>query len=366
MPKKVAVVSLHFSPAHGSHMIALAKLLRELGHEVSFVLDERYLEFANFSAVGKVLSAKAYAARKVYNGFDLAIFCNAAVNNHLVARDMRVQGIDVFYIFHEPDSVWKHLSEGWKEIIKLVIARYCSIAMLRQSSGVIVPSDCARGLYEKYFSRYNDNVHTMPLLFDDEISPNQAVTRVAEKQYFSFIGNAIKAHAFDSFIAFAKNSIRRGRTFPFAIATKVDLSMLLVKDKELARYVEERRIEIQHGRVLSNDEINDYYLKSFCVWNIYNCSTQSGVLPRAFMAGAAVIARENGSFPEFVRPGTTGEFIRSPEDHEEIFEHAEKIRKDTSRYAGECRKSFMETFFYRANRKQLAAILACTPEESLN
>jgi glycosyltransferase involved in cell wall biosynthesis len=118
--------------------------------------------------------------------------------------------------------------------------------------------------------------------------------------------------------------------------------------------------------VLSNDEINEYYLKSFCVWNIYNCSTQSGVLPRAFMAGAAVIAKGNGSFPEFIRPGMTGEFVASGDDHEEIFQSAEKIRRETPRYVGECRKSFMGTFFYGANREKLAAILACTPQENLN
>lgn len=359
--KNAYVVSLHFSPAHASHMHALAKLLAELGFEVTFVLHEAYLSFTDFASVGPAISADKYSPGTSSCEPDIAIFCNAAIGNHSVAAQMRERGTTVFYIFHEPDSVLNHLSEGWRDVVKLIGARYCSIAMLRACSGVIVPSDCARKLYQRYFHKYNSNVHTMSLLLDDEVTASRVDGSRANKRYFSFIGNAVKAHDFDSFVAFTKRAIRTGSTVPFAIATRSDLSYLLSKDEELSQYANEKRIRIQHGRILSNDEINDYYLNSFCVWNIYKCCTQSGVLPRALMAGTPVIANKIGSFPEYIRPGANGEFVDSASDYDGILEAAESIRRNIPTYADECRRTFMETFFYGANRETLAAIIASAP-----
>lgn len=53
---RAAVISLHFSPAHASHVLAYGRLLRSLGFAVSFVLDEPYLQFADFSAIGPAVS----------------------------------------------------------------------------------------------------------------------------------------------------------------------------------------------------------------------------------------------------------------------------------------------------------------------
>lgn len=360
MSKRAAIVSLHFSPAFVSHMIALGRLMRELGYEVTFVLQEEYAQFVEFSRVGDTIFPEGCFSAI----FDVAVFCNAAVNNHALCAQLRKQGAIVFYIFHEPDSVLNRLAEGWWDIFKLIVARYSSIAMLKRCSEVIVPSHHAQELYKRYFSRYNRCVHTMSLLFDDEVGADTIILK--EKRYFSFIGNAVKGHDFGGFIRLVKHSIRAGSAVPFAIATKSDLSVLLSRDGELSRYVDENRVLIQHGRVLTNNEINRHNLTSFCVWNAYRCSTQSGVLPRAFMAGTPVIARRVGSFDEYVRSGVNGEFIESADDDDAILRTAEKIRQNLPMYVEGSRKTFMEKFFYKAHRDTLCFILNGVREESEN
>ena len=358
--RSIAVVSLHFSPAHTSHMFAYGKLLRELGFAVSFVLHERYLEFADFREAGSVIAAREYARSPESGRFDTAIFYNAAMGNSRLAHTMRKRGIAVLYVFHEPIPIMLRLKEGWKQILKLVVAKYCSLAMLRECSGVLAPSKFARRPYDRYFTQYNRNVHTFPLLFDDELEAAGGGRAACERRYFSFLGNAHKAHAFEAFVAFVKHAIRAGSAMEFAIATKSDLTATLERDHELARYRDEGRVRIQHGRVMSNEEMNQWYFSSFCVWNVYTCSTQSGVLARAFMAGAPVIALRMGSFPEYVLPGVNGEFVDSSEAFGGMLKALEKIRSDNPTYVAGCRKTFKETFHYRANREALAHILLNT------
>jgi glycosyltransferase involved in cell wall biosynthesis len=197
----------------------------------------------------------------------------------------------------------------------------------------------------------------MPLLFDDEIG-NELFARIQNsKQAFGFVGTACRSHGFDAFVAFVKYAIRNGCSIPFMIATSVDLTSVLRTDHELARHVSEGRLRIQHGQKLSNDQINQYYLQCFCIWNVYRRSTQSGVLPRAFMAGTPVMASRVGSFPEYVRAGVTGEFVDSSDDHTTIHEAAERMREHSLSYAKECRNMFLDTFYWRSNLNKLAEII---------
>lgn len=365
MQENAAIVSLRFSPAHCSHMLAYGRLLRSLGYAVSFVLDEAYLNFIDFSSIGPAVSAAQYRAHPDSTPFKTAIFYNAAMGNAWTARRMRARGADVLYVFHEPVPVAMRLSEGWREILKLIAAKFSSIAMLHQSSSVLVACGYARTLYNRYFSRYNPGVYTFPLLFEDEWPEDRSPSAAGERPYFSFLGLAVKAHDFDNFCAFAKYAIRAGRTIRFAIATRTDLSEYLAADAELAQYGKDGRILIQHGKNLSNEEMNLFCARSFCVWNVYKCSTQSGALVRAFMAGTPVVATRTGSFPEFIEPGVNGEFVDAADKFEDLLAAAEKIGANLDAYVEGSRQSFLDIFDYRANRKRFARILDATRKETL-
>jgi glycosyltransferase involved in cell wall biosynthesis len=365
--RRAAVFSLHFSYSHASHIMAYGKLLRELGFAVSFVLDERYIALEEFIAIGGTISCREYCSNPGTQPFDLAVFCNSAVKNHSLARAMRARGTTVLYIFHEPEPIWSFSvlrTEGLKKTVRFVLSTLLSIKTICASSAVIVCSLCGRALYERYYRRFNSNVHVLPLLFDDEIGQELFEQMRSNRRALGFVGTACRAHGFDAFVAFVKYALRNGSDIPFTIATSVDLTSVLRADHELAQLVSEGRIRMQHGQKLSNDQINQYYLQCFCIWNVYRRSTQSGVLPRAFMAGSPVLASRIGSFSEYVRAGVTGEFADSSDGHAVILEVAERMREHSLSYAKECRSMFLGTFYWRSNLNKLAEIIESASTES--
>jgi glycosyltransferase involved in cell wall biosynthesis len=341
-------------------MIALAQSLRALGFEVTFILDEGYLSLSGLSLIGDTVPASQYHNDPARPQLDVAIFCNSAIKNHSLARTLRAEKTSVFYLFHEPESVWNWQvlkSEGAMKALRFLFSTYYSIKTLRQASGVIVCSSYAYSLYQQNYLRFNRNVYVMPLPFDDEVGSERFEQMRSKKQYFGFVGTACKAHGFDDFVNFAKFSLRNGSDIPFAIATRVNLASLLQSDQELANLVKQGKIRMQHGRELSNDEINQYSLECFCIWNVYLRSTQSGVLPRSYMAGTPVLASRVGSFQEEVQPGFTGEFVDVNEDPAVILATVQNLREHAADYFDECRRRFLEKFYFRANCNQLTEII---------
>jgi glycosyltransferase involved in cell wall biosynthesis len=360
MRKASLIVSLHFSPAHASHIAAFGMLLSEIGFDVAFLVDDRYLSFYDFFRIGPVIPVSEYKASPESVNAGMALFYNAAVENARVARTMRTNGTRILYVFHEPIEIHRRLIEEWKSVLKLGVATMCSRSMLKETDCVLVPSEYGRIQYQSHYLRYNDRIYTLPLLFDDECGKGSAFTSTEERRWFSYLDNAVKAHHFDEFVALVKHALRAGSNIPFTIATKTNLDNLLRTDNELAQYAKEGKIRIHHGKVMSNGEMNRYYRESFCVWNVYRHTTQSGVLSRAFMAGSPVLASRVGSLVEYIIPGINGEFVSGAGDFDELLRSAEKIRGSISRYVDGARRTFLQKFYYKANRDALSRILeAC-------
>jgi len=113
----------------------------------------------------------------------------------------------------------------------------------------------------------------------------------------------------------------------FCIATSTDLSQLIERNEMIKNLILEQRLILRHGKPLSNDQINKYYEESFCIYNMYRRTTQSGVLPKAFMFGVPVLASDIGSFPEFVEDGENG-FIVKNRDEGPIYNKLKIIREN--------------------------------------
>jgi hypothetical protein len=355
--RMAALISLHFAPVYASHLIAYGKLLRSDGWDVCFIVHPKYAGFADFEDVGTVIEKSETAAWLKTSHANVALFLNAAIGNALLATRMKREGVRAWYVFHEPDALRNHFSESLKDLATLAVAQMASITMLLVSSGVIVPSQAALARYQRHFLRYNGNVSVVHLLFDDELPADCRIDSLESRRHFSFIGNASEAHGFRAFLEFAKHALGNGCDFDFSIATRSTISASILNDPEMQRYIELGRMHIQQGRVLSAVEMTASYLESFCVWNLYRCTTQSGVLPRAFMLGTPVIANSRGSFPEFVRPGMNGELIDNSDDWDSILYAALRIRERFPWYARECRRAFCESFHYRAAKGTLLPLL---------
>ena len=74
------------------------------------------------------------------------------------------------------------------------------------------------------------------------------------------------------------------------------------------------------------------------------------------MFGAPVIVSRIGSFPEYVCDGVNGRFA-VPDDKQGIRTALEDMRNNAAAYAVSCRKTFLETFFYRSHLPDLQRML---------
>ncbi|HEX4039815.1 MAG TPA: glycosyltransferase [Acidobacteriaceae bacterium] len=353
MNGKVAIVSLRFNAAFLQHMIAYAKAVTELGMQATFVLDTVYRRFAELEAVAPIIGR---AEALTVNDWTHAIFFNVAKENRMAAGALKRGGAKVYCLYHEPwqMSAAYLRNEGLSATVKAALAHRMTVPLLRMADMVILQSQCGLRIYRQADARYSPSAVYIPLMYDDDAGKerNGAAT---EKQYFSFIGNPCRAHGFDQYVEAIRYACAAGRDLRFLIASRHAAPSSLMKDPILRAHSDQ--IELRCGRPLSNSEMNRCYEESFCIWNVYRRSTQSGVLPKAYMFGTPVIASRIGSFPEYVQEGMTGLFADGSEAHE-VISGVERIRENLSSLGAICRKEFLETFYYRSRLEDLRQVLS--------
>lgn len=343
---KICITSLKFSPGHVSHMLAYANLFKELGFDIEFYLESGYKVFNQDLHQFNCLFQNETSNLKC----DIIFFCNVSLYNHLIAAKLKKQETKIVYLYHEPyDGLKNYIKEGFKQALKTIIAHFISIKLIKLSDLVIIPSNYALKMYKSNEIRYCDNYIVVPLLFNDECGNK---INLNDKKYFSYIGHAVRGHGFDKYIEFVKLSFKMGSGYKFQIATRNNIKDLINKDKILIKMKENESLKIIHGRALKSDEINEAYRTSYCIWNLYRRSTQSGVLPKAYMFGTPVLAKRIGSFPEYLVDGKTGYFVDSY-DRIKIMDKLALINANLLNMSKESRNIFIKTFYWKSNIEKM-------------
>jgi glycosyltransferase involved in cell wall biosynthesis len=341
---KVGIVSLKFNPGHLSLMRGYYFLIRAIGADPELVLTKKYSVFSESMMGLNVVYLEDKLKENINKLFyDVFLIYNPSIYNIKYISYLKKLNSKLIYLYHEPlDSFNNYLKEGIRQMIKGVVANIVSKLTLSKVDLVIVPSKYAYELYKKQDIKINKNVIIIPLIFDDE---KIGLLDINKKIYFSFIGNAVKAHGFDIFLELIKYIYKIGYDIKFQISTRNDLTKIIKKEKIIDEMVKSGYLKIMHGRPLSNEEINNAYDESFCVWNVYRRSTQSAVLPKAFMFGAPVISSYIGSFSEFVTNGYNGYFLHKYNESEVLF-LISKILSNLNELSENARKSFFKYFYW--------------------
>jgi glycosyltransferase involved in cell wall biosynthesis len=353
MSGRALLISLRSNPAHIQLLIAYAKAIQALGMKAVFLLDPAY---GQFSELGNAAPILEFGKARLDSHWDCAIFFNPSLKNLETARSLKKDGTRILYILHEPwqMSAGYVKDEGLRAAGMAIVAHRSTVPVLRAADQIILPSQYGLRVYQSNDARYNRNATYIPLLYDDDLRDDMS-SLIQKKRYFSYIGNPCRAHGFDQFLNVMRLSLKQERDIQFLIASGGHpLPKGCLGDHIFTQ--NSSRIEIQSGRRLSNDEINGYYTQSICVWNVYRRSTQSGVLPKAFMFGAPVLCSTVGSFPEFVTSGRNGEIV-SALDPECIIETFQRFKEDLVSYAAQCRSDFLSTFYFRARLADLSALV---------
>ncbi|MDN5341377.1 MAG: hypothetical protein PWP28_252 [Oceanotoga sp.] len=336
--KKVAVVSLKFSPGHISHLIAFYKLFFSLYSEVFLLLDEKYKKYLKDENIENIIY---YSTDKDIYNYDIYLFQNPSILNHKFANKINKNSY-IIYNFHEPwDGIKKYLKESFKNSLKMYGAHYYNKKMLKASNKILVPSQYALKMYKKYDFKYNNNVSFFPLIFDDECGINKI--KNTKKEYFSFIGTATKNRNISKFIDFCTYANKKNSNLKFLIYSRRKVDDYNIN--KIQNLINKGIVKVKHGKPLTNEEINEGYLKSYAVWNNYSRSTQSGVLAKAMMFGTASLASNIGSFKEFINNNYNG-FVLERGTNEEILKKIDLIIEDNN-IKTNCRNYFMDNFYYK-------------------
>lgn len=345
--KKILITSLHFSPAFIGHMEAWYELCKECGYKPLLFIDKEYVQYFNntqYKFVTKISSVQRFNP-------DFAAVQNNGTENVHFFNWCKKNNCKVLYIVHEPYMGFKELMKDgdywWKQAAACILNNWlCS-----KSTRIIICSDYAENNCKKFMKNAYKKMVRLPLLFLD----GDTNTDIEERKYCSLIGTYSYPKGSDLFLDFIKESYQRGYDIYFQIATRSNLEEQL-KDDIFQELIKNGRLLVQQGRTLTTDEMNQAYKRSICTWNGYRRTTQSGVLPNAFMMGTPVLASNIGSFSEFVKNGITGAFI-DPENTDSIYKGYLTIKNNLEEISHNCRNEFLNNNFYRSQIDRFSEII---------
>jgi hypothetical protein len=340
----VVVVSLRFNPGHYSHLIATYQLVLDAGLEPILYLHP---EFKQMNPDTKYRTVYSSAELYRIGNFHLAIFWFPSTKNIMeIVRLKYLHHARLIYIYHEPfESVSQYVAAGFSffKVVKILMVNAVSLLTVALVDRVVLPSTKAFDIYKRKYRWLNRDFAKVPLIFDDEASQADLAL---PKTTIAYIGTVAADHAFDRFVDFVEAAVQ-GEWFVdyrFAIGTKSKIPEEQMK--KLRHLVESGRLKITQGKPLTTGEINGFYRDSLIVWNAYNRSMQSGVLPKAYMFGAAVIVCRVGK-SEFVEHEVTGMVVNSNDDVDEIKRAVEKVVANPGKFARACRTKFETTFYHK-------------------
>ena len=354
---KIGIVSLRVSIGQFSHFLAFKEMLENNGHKVCLIIHEGYRRFCENEPLLRNSEIIYIASRTDLSNIvvDAALFYNISPMDVYAIKAMKHNNpkAKVLYTYHEP---WYGLNVWMKDIIehrvkvivpiKNIAIHFLAIRALRICDMVVLPSNTAKEIYNRYDVKYNRNIAIFPLIYRDE-AKDQPIHN--DQRYFSFIATADMEKNFPLFLQCILEFFKRDSKFKAQIVTKADISSFWLP--ELDPYKKEGRLIVQSGRLLENSEINAALTKSYCTWLYYHHSTQSGVLARAFMLSSPVLASTSGCFCDYVN-GKNGivisETLDSKDAIEEIWKAQRIISDNLSAMRVEARNTFDQSFSYHA------------------
>lgn len=354
---RTILVSKRFNPGHFSHVVANYKLLSEMNKPVSLYLEPGFrgmVEELDFDAT-ITYTDNAVAWKEVE--WLIVWFPSIAVMLDIL-RLRLLNKTRIVYVYHEPfESLSSYLSAGFglSKTIKICLTSMVNYLSARLSHGLMLPSNKAYATVSGWRLAKKKKIVNLPLMFDDEYTA-EAYGHL-KKEYFSYIGTIADDHAFDEYINFMLRAVADERmcSVRFMIATKSHIEKALLQ--RLHHLVVEGRLVLQYGVPLTNKEINTCYSRSFCVWNAYRRSMQSGVLPKSYMFGSPVLVTACNT-NEFSQNGVTAAIVSERYDFNEMVSAVMNLFKEINIYSSNCRKFFLKTFYYKAQRNIFSGFLA--------
>lgn len=333
--KNLVIASLNFSPGHIAHLRALSLLASYTGFNPILLLNEKYKKFE--CEIGLKC---AYDTSVLDKNISLILIYNISLKNINLIHLAKRKHIKTIYVLHEPYSGLLDLVNEGKNCLRMLGAALVNQYLCYLVDAVILPSVYANKLFEENILNKTKEHYLFPLVFDDLFKSVHV-----ERSFFSYIGNFAPAHGSSAFLDFLEYANEHALPIKFKIATSNDISQFLSRDnvKEL---IKKGNLLVQHGNPISVADINGHYKSSFCVWNLYRKSTQSGVLGNSFMMGTPVITNRIGNVNKMALHEQNSIVLDNDQSNESIYKAYNIIINDFNRFSDNARKTFINNYYY--------------------
>jgi glycosyltransferase involved in cell wall biosynthesis len=352
-------VSLKYSPVHINHCRAYGEPLRKQGWKVKYLLSHEFawktplsqLDHTIFLGSSRTLTGVLWDTLAILTANrqkiitllrsllpSLIFFESPHPANVIIASYARRVNpqIRLWALLHEPfvrEKQYYNRRQRWVISVNHAI----TTLLLPLLDGVLVPSEEAMRQFKERYQHFKGLVLKVPLLFEDR---SEVVN--TKRQYFSFVGFATLSKGIDIFFKMVEffAGHRREKKWEFQIVTSSDISGYLRKLSSSARDC----LRVVNNWNLSDSEIDTAIRESYAVLAPYRYTTQSGVLPVAYMHGTPVISTAVGGLREFVIPGETGYTVENIDSWSEWERCFVLVQENFEQLTSKCRDFFLQHF----------------------
>ena len=308
------------SPANFSHFAAFAQKAQVDGHHISYILSEGYkwvvddfkdsievdylgrsadvktmmIDFLKFHTTDRVRIRNILQERSP----DILFLGDLHPAHSEVVNAARKTGCrNIWWWVHEPYRENKK-KYGWWRQHYYAFAESFQPRLLKKVDLVVLSSQKALSSFTTRYPWFEGKVVQVPLIFPDYYEASLDV----DPQYVTFVGNAYPAKGVDIFFKLVEYAANKRPDIEFQIVTATHIRHYLTSLSASAQ----KRLKVINRERISDAELGRAVRQSLVILTPYRQSTQSGVVPVAFMHGTPVISTNVGGMPELVQPRKTG------------------------------------------------------------
>ncbi len=353
-PRAAYIVSLKYSPGLRRLFEAVGSGLRERGIPVSYIASAKYAGLGSLpegfrsmteadSPAGILRETAAIMAEPGPVLRDLfpedpgfVCFYNPHPLNLLLARHIRrrfPKALVAAYL-HEPFMPDKS-AFGPRRAWLMRAVEALQAGLVRSAHVLLAPSGYAIQKIRVRYPRYGGPVRIAPLFVPDTSRPGPR-----ERRFFSMVGMVNGATGHDDLFRYVNESVKRGRSERFAVASASDLapcaSLLSAQGREA--------VTLLNKPLILDREIDDILRASWAVFRLDKGLTQSAVLVDAFMHGVPVIARDIPGLRQHVRDGINGRIVPYAFTNDDLARAVDNVLSHQNAMSAAARRDFESTW----------------------
>lgn len=367
--KSILFISQQFAPGHLTHVRAFVYMCEKIGLAPSLFLDEGYRAFCSDMEDECSIYYSRPAALEVASKqqFNWAFVVNISKYDASFIRSLKIKcpNLRTLFWYHEPyagfcktmQTQFTGSLEGAIDCVKSFGRHYFVKQLLEETDLVVLPSSNAERVFNESRDSKSMRVAQMPLAFNDCLADSRDRLSEKDRPYFSFISTVQEKKGFTEFLDLVKYASAKNPNLKFLIATRSDVESYM--DDSLRSLIDDGILAVKAGTPLTDEEINDAYRSTSCLWLGYHESTQSGVLAHSFMLGTPVLATSLPAFNDYV-DGRNGLAV-SVDDLKNLdllYRSLSTVQSNQESFCSAARDTFEKNFDSRRLVKQFENVLS--------